>query len=362
MSRMAYVRWLIWGCSCALLCLNADLACAVEKDEVLGGVWLISTRAVDFTDSCSVEERNLTYHKLNRAENCWRSSSASEFCDATQPKLPTIFVVHGNRYNADEAIDAAEPVYQQLNTAQEKKPYRLVIWSWPSEKVCRRNRPDVQSKAQRAELESFYLAECLNRIPPKVPLNLIGFSFGSRIITGAIHLLGGGELGGQTLENRVVERRPSVNAILVAAAVDSDWLLPGHYHGKALGQLTRLLVTQNCRDTALRWYPAMYHRGGSPALGFVGPECCGLEPSECKRMEVLNLTCAAGKTHDWLRYAAISSLQQQFTAYTFAEAGSADQIGMAEKVKIPSQADKLRSSVAMASSTAAGPGDKRDQN
>jgi hypothetical protein len=297
-----------WACGLTRLA-------AAERSQTQSSVWLISTRQARYAGPCGDEVPELTYHELDRDNNCWRSVCAADFPNKVKPKLPTIFVVHGNRYKADEVVEDAWPVYAQLEA--DKKPYRLVIWSWPSEQVCRRRRPDTQLKAQRTELESLYLARCLNHFDRDVPLNLVGFSFGSRIITGTLHLLGGGQLARHSLQHRSPKSHSSINAILIAAAVDSDWLLPDHYHGKALSQLNRLLVTCNCCDTALRWYPAMYHRRGPPALGFVGPECCGLELADQERMEVLDLSCDAGKTHDWRRYFAVCSLQERLSSYTF---------------------------------------------
>ena len=79
------------------------------------------------------------------------------------------------------------------------KPFRLVIWSWPSDQMCRRNRPDVQIKFSYCDSQGFYLGTCLQRLRQDVPLCLIGYSMGAQIAATGLHLLAGGEVACRTL-------------------------------------------------------------------------------------------------------------------------------------------------------------------
>ena len=48
--------------------------------------------------------------------------------------------------------------------------------------------------------------------------------------------------------------RPLMDVVLIAAAADNDWLLPGHARGKALKVVNRLLLVSNSCDKVLRFY------------------------------------------------------------------------------------------------------------
>ena len=72
-------------------------------------------------------------------------------------------------------------------------PIRFVIWSWPSAQVRGQLR-DVRTKANRTELAGYCLAWVLTHLPETQQVSLLGYSFGARIATGAMHLVGGGEL------------------------------------------------------------------------------------------------------------------------------------------------------------------------
>jgi hypothetical protein len=268
---------------------------------------------------CDVGEegqQQVSYWRLE-ADRKWEAASLAEFLKHEDPCVPTAVFVHGNRYDADTAIDAAWYIYGHIAQQGGGKKSRFVIWSWPSDQIRGGNRRDVQTKATWADRQTYYLAGFLQSMHGEVPVSLIGFSFGARIVTGALHLLGGGEISGFSLPNRTEAPRLPVNAILVAAALDADWLLPGHCHGMALSQVHQLLITENASDSALRWYPRMYRHRGPDALGFFGLPCASMLGEEQNKIEQMNLSCAVGKTHDWACYASVPDLGRRVRDYTF---------------------------------------------
>ena len=237
--------------------------------------------------------------------------------DATQP---TVVFIHGNRTDADEAVWKAWYAYESIRAETNCQPFRYVIWSWPAERVYRRNSDDTRLKAAYSDAESYYLAQWLDVLRPDVPVSLIGHSFGPRIITGALHLLGGGEVAGRALPESTVAawsagKRNPVRAVLLAAAIDADWLAPGGCHGLALPLFDRLLITRNGCDRVLRWYPRLYGRGGPQAMGFVGP--CGVGDAE--NVHVVDVGCTVGKMHDWRCYCSASNVRSRWLQYTFLE-------------------------------------------
>lgn len=281
-------------------------------------VWLISTR-----DSCRIPgngENPSQYYVLG-ADHQFYASSAEVFARSDLPDVPTIFFVHGNRTDRYWAVRDGWRLYQLCKRQANGRAFRFVIWSWPADRIGRRNRPDVQIKASRADLESLYLAKCLAGIDDSVPVSLVGHSFGARAIAGALDLLGGGKISGRTLSQTPQPRTVPVRVALVAAAMNSEWLSPGRRNGNALQQAEGVLVTRNMQDSALRWYPRLYGRGGPDALGFVGPTCMP-RLGEYAKLKVVALECEVGRNHDWASYFGASALTHQLSWYTFLDDGT----------------------------------------
>jgi hypothetical protein len=245
----------------------------------------------------------------------WRLSEEESFFAADDPEVPTIIFIHGNRDDWNQALDDAWLARKVLKEAARGRPFRFAIWSWPSERVGKRARPDVQLKASYSDVESYYLAERLADFKPEVPVSMIGYSFGARIITGALHLLGGGEVAGRRLDRQLPEHRKPFQAVLVAAATDADSLHKGRCNGLCLAHIDRMLVTVNGCDPALRWYPRMYGRCGPSALGYTGPA----GDLNSKQLELLDVTCGVGNVHAWECYIADPSLRSRLARYAYLE-------------------------------------------
>jgi hypothetical protein len=127
-------------------------------------------------------------------------------------------------------------------------------------------------------------------------------------------------VAGQVLPDRSGSPRAApLRAVLVAAAEDYDWLLPGRAHGLALGQLDRALVTVNGNDPVLKRYPMMYSLGGPQALGYAGPACPSWLGQERHKLELLNVTCSVGNSHSWDCYVASPCVLDRLAWYAFME-------------------------------------------
>lgn len=275
-----------------------------------GELWLASTRHLP---PVCCDQPSLQLWRFG-PDHCWVSSSTEEFLATADPAVPVTFFIHGNRADADRAIQTGWNVYQRMTCDAGDRPFRLVIWSWPSDQI-RGPRRDAQSKACRSDFDAYFLATFLNRLPLKARVNLFGFSFGARIATGALELLAGGQVACCSLGNRNPSPRLPMRAMLVAGAIDSDWLFPGHYHGLATGLLEQLLVTRNGCDRALRLYPRM-DRNGAEALGFVGP-CCGSANGDCPKFDVADVSCSVGREHSWENYWCAGDIQSRLAWYSF---------------------------------------------
>ena len=180
-----------------LLGLVPRAVCAGQHE-----VWLLSTRGMPDCP-CADEASAIRYWRL--MDDCqWVPADAGEFHAGDDPATPTVVYIHGNRTDADEAVSNGCYVDQAIQCQAAERPFRFVIWSWPADRACRRNRPDVQLKADRSDADAYYLARWLQELRPGVKVSLVGHSFGPRIIAGAMQLLAGGELAGQCLSADIV--------------------------------------------------------------------------------------------------------------------------------------------------------------
>lgn len=290
-------------------------------EEPTAGLWLVSTRGAPLCCTGNADQP-LDYWRSG-PDGQWLPTDREAFLATDDPAVPTSAFIHGNRVGRSEAFSIGSSTYRRLTRQAPGRAVRFVVWSWPSEEASRRRREDLQLKAARSDAQGLYLAQFINRIDPEVPVGLIGYSYGSRVITGALHILAGGSVAGYRLPEAAAERT-GMRAVLVASAMGNHWLAPGHRNGLALSRLDRVLITQNCADPVLKWYHLLYGRGGPQALGYTGPACNSLLGDEAHKLEVLGLTCSVGKNHAWNSYLCSRDLQSYLAEYSFLDAPGAE--------------------------------------
>ncbi|MBM4000641.1 MAG: alpha/beta hydrolase [Planctomycetes bacterium] len=205
------------------------------------------------------------------------------------PAMPTILFVHGNRMSFDGAVLSAWDLYYALNRGRAIPSVRVIIWSWPSDQLPGPIR-DARVKADRADRESFYLAAFLGRYSatPDAPLSLLGYSFGCRVISGALHYANGGSLLGYSARSAepIDPEQPSGDAparvdrslrsrstrvALLAPAMDHATLDPSGVYGASIAAADRWLVLHNSCDPVLKRYRLLEPFPGVAAMGFEGP-------------------------------------------------------------------------------------------
>jgi hypothetical protein len=177
-----------------------------------------------------------------------------------------------------------------------------VIWSWPSTQIDGPLK-DVRYKAGVSDRHAWHLAWLVDQMHPDVPISVVGYSYGARLIGGALHLLGGGHLVGYELAHRRHPARLPLRAVLLAGALDSHALLPHGRNHRALSQVEKVLVTVNSRDPVLHHYPLLpgLFQKGPPALGYTGFYAASLG-HERGKITQWNVSVYVGKDHDWQRY------------------------------------------------------------
>ena len=288
--------------------LLANRAAAMQPS--LDRIFLVSTRPLGTRCDPSIMAGALHCERYVAAAGglgAWQPITWSEVASEFADPLPTVVYVHGNRINCGEDKSHGLTFYRSLAACKQgDSPLRYVIWSWPSEQI-RGPVKDYQVKAARTRQVGWQLAWAVDQLPEKSPLALVGYSFGARVVTGALHLLAGGEMDGLTLPETLHPRRPPMRAALVAAAVDADWLRPRGYHGRALEQVDELLLVNNQRDPAMRFYHLPMDHRARP-LGFSGPASIASLGELASRVRSIDFTGAVGRHHALSKYLATSKL------------------------------------------------------
>jgi hypothetical protein len=277
-----------------------------EHDQI----WLISTRDLGCPNGAWPPALHVW---LYNGAGGWNESSVDAFLAADNPQMPTVFYAHGNFDSADDAVDRGLQVYSRLAAqTPSDRPMRFVIWSWPTDRDKHPLRV-TRMHAHRADADAYYLGWLVNRIDHRVEVGLVGYSLGARVVTGALHLLGGGELIGLALEIDPKAPHQMVRAALLAAAEDCDWIVAGHPNGQTIPFVDRMLLLNNGCDSVLKRYPHLERCDHSEALGYVG--ICG--PFDSRKVEQLDVCCAIGPEHDWARYFYNDSLVADMLPYLF---------------------------------------------
>ena len=135
--------------------------------------------------------------------------------------------------------------------------------------------------------------------------------------------MAGGAVAGRSLAPEVLAAwkqagpRP-IRVMLVAAAIDADWLEPCGPAGLAPSAVERILVARNGCDPVLRFYSRLYGPHGPEALGYVGPM-----GTAGGKAEVIDVSCEVGRKHDFDRYEESSLVGQRLAWYTFLGDGPA---------------------------------------
>jgi hypothetical protein len=197
------------------------------------------------------------------------------FMASLRPDRPVCFVIHGSYNYWPDVVKESQQIDRWIHTAAPNLPLQFVYFTWPSNGYMPFILPvDLAILGRRSGAHGAYLASLISQFPPGQPVSIVGHSHGARTAAAALHVLGGGALEkGQALPCgfHPPER---LRAVLIAAAIDHNWLDPGQRYGQALVVPERVLLMKNASDATLGIYPMRIGRG-ERALGK-----CGLGPDD----------------------------------------------------------------------------------
>jgi hypothetical protein len=280
-------------------CFGATLAeppAPPTADEIL----LISTRGIGTTCDADRIARELDCRRLTidaDGHPTWVAYDWHNLQNPANAQRQTVIYVHGNRVSVGNDATEGMAVYDSLiSSRREREPLRYIIWSWPSAQIPGLIK-DYQIKAVRTNPVAWQLAWFIDQLPVETPLALMGYSYGARTVSGTMHLLGGGQLGGLKITERQHSNRPPLRVALMAAAFDADWLLPGEVHQRAITQIDRMVVITNRQDPAMRFFKLSTKNSRVDALGLAGiPHSAKLGTAN-KRIQYIDVTAGVGHSH-----------------------------------------------------------------
>lgn len=266
----------------ASLALCLIVAGSAPADDCCGEMWLVH----GLTAGCGARDPRVDYLG---PDCCWMRADVDALLASLQPGVPLVIYAHGNPTVYRDAVRQTSLLRRQLARRACGRPFVLVGWLWPAPNDQVRIRL-MRQYAARAELQAWHLGRFLQRVRPDVPVSLVGFSFGSRIVAGSLHLLAGGSLAGRCLPGASGGGRIPFRVTLLAPAMSNDWLLPGRRYGRALGQMESLVIGKNRRDEAMRFYGLLERGRGPQALGFTGPVGLGRLGVDRAKVRVIDFT------------------------------------------------------------------------
>lgn len=287
---------------CVLPYPEATPACTTFRVRPQDQVWVLSSRHLGCASNAAAESLQTWQYE----KGIWQPRTIAEFYATDSADVVTTMYIHGNRISAGQAhADGLAVYFQLVGKFDHLRAVRFVIYTWPSDQI-KGQLKDVRVKADRADEEAFLVSRFLYKLNPEVPVGVVGYSYGARIILGGLHLLGGGAFCGRATEPG---KGQPIRVALWAAAEHNDWPLPGRTHGQALGMADQWLITINGCDPALARYHVVDKCAQPTALGYAGL-AGGLPPDLARRVQLLNVSHIVGGTHDMQAYLYAPSIAQ----------------------------------------------------
>lgn len=287
-------RFVAWcRCVCRLAVVGVVVAAALVGWErsllAASDLWIVDTRPATTAVPDADHYHRISFEQWDETRRQFIRSSRDAFVDSSDPTVPLLFLIHGNWMKRSEAVAYGRDFARRVPNER----CRVVIWTWPSERVDARPRVDIQIKAGRADRQASYIVWFLRELKPNSLVTVAGFSFGARLASMALEEMA-------TIYG--TETGIRLRAILMAAAFDSTWLLPGRRLEHALHLAERCDILYNPRDDKLRFYPFIDSLCGQgpTALGATGLNVHRLAEADQSRTRSINVVRLIGADHSFV--------------------------------------------------------------
>ncbi len=282
------------------------------------GYWIVSSHASPqyFDESAPV-----FCPRVTRYDECagFRQSSMQELTQAILPGIPVSVFCHGSFVSWEDVLVESRETWKWVHQASPDQPVQMIYFSWPSDRpiIIPIIQLDVARLGRRAGRNGFYMANLVQQLPSECPVCLVGHSHGTRVVTSALHLMGGG-----AVEDYVLTPGPCphhrLRAVFAASAIDHDWMNPGERYDRALCSVECLLNLRNKCDPALLIYPLRrpFAGGALGAMGFTRRDRRDLG-AVSQKIQTLDLTSEIGHGHYWPNYFQRPWLARAIRNYLF---------------------------------------------
>jgi hypothetical protein len=217
--------------------------------------WIVSSRGCDPSKLPADALRCLSFHH-KVGDRVLVREPGNAFMSAIRPDRPICFVVHGSYNRWSDVVAESQKIHRWLKNAAPESPLQVVIFSWPADGNMPYLLPvDITILGNRGAAHSVFLAKLITQLPSEQLVSIVGHSHGARVTLAALHLLGGGRLEDGVVLPKGSPHPSHLRTVLIAAAVDHNWMNPGQRYDRSLYVTERLLLMRNSRDGWLTVYP-----------------------------------------------------------------------------------------------------------
>lgn len=256
------------------------------------------------------------FHYTTRG--CEFQKSAQAFHNWLQPGVPICVIVHGSFVSFDGLMMETRQMARWIRSANPGRPLQIVYFTWPSDgPFTGLFQLDIAKLGRRSAFNGIYLSQFITTLPKHADISLIGHSHGARMVSAALHLLGGG-----TVQNfrlcRPSQCSRKLRVVYLAAAFDHHWLNPGERYDRAFCPVEALLNVRNESDLPLLFYPLRrpFSHRALARTGFTKKDRRKLGDALAKIAE-LDVTPQVGRRHLWQYYFQKPEIAAAISPYIF---------------------------------------------
>ncbi|MBI1246356.1 hypothetical protein GC197_00750 [bacterium] len=273
-------------------------------------IYLLSTRCLPGGCGWELPVEKISVQKFVVGEG-WQPVDWKTFTESSSPGGLTSIYVHGNWMSRYWAQRRGWEMYHELTRQLPMdQKVRYIMWSWPTQEEPHPLRT-VREHAVRADDDAYYLASYLETLTPKEKVSISAFSLGARVVTGACHLMAGGQLRGRALPEHE-KNEHGYRIAFFSAGVTYSALYPSGRNGEAMDVIDALYNEINSADKILRHYQMATQRKGDQAAGSVG--FC-LTPDQAEKVQQVNAANILGSEHSWDKVCCAYCVMQQARVY-----------------------------------------------
>ncbi len=280
------------------------------------GFYVVSSRRLcqNKLQTCAPGAMDYCYCGDGQALTC---SSYEAFRGWLNPSIPVCVYVHGSFVTWETVMQDSCATYRWLKSSACGRPVQVVFFTWPSdEPFTHVPLLDARHLGERAGFNGLYLQQLIEELPVTAPVSLIGHSHGARVVSSALHLRSGGEVEGYCACVPAQPRR--IRVVFAAAAIDHDWLNPGHRYERALWSVECLMNLKNSHDAALALYPLLrpFSKRAIGKAGFTNRDQQEIGQQAAKISQI-DVTPLIRLRHVWPNYLADVKLSHAISNYIY---------------------------------------------